>query len=66
MGLRVGGSGFGGRWVALGHGDLGLMVGELVWACFGLGRAYFPFEQGEEYVFQRAPFTSYCRPEGLL
>ena len=31
-GWRVSGSGFGGRWVMLGNGELGLGVGGLFWA----------------------------------
>ena len=35
-GSQVGGLGFGGRWVLLGHGDLGCRVRGLFWACLGL------------------------------
>ena len=33
--------GFGGQWVALGHGRLGLVVGGLVWGLGGLVRVSF-------------------------
>ena len=46
MGSQVGGMGFGGQWVVLGHGGLGLRVGGLFLACFGFARADFPLVQG--------------------